>query len=168
MKHTRVVSTKCTPGFACRTFSDTTLVCFIVNEHTTKCSHYTLLRVSATQHSPNASTVSETIAITELLVVLHFRHYIFQNSVDYAECSNIGRRTYSFRNMLPYTIVINRWRDVYEKNKSPDILYSRWSGVGLCQKCGRFFFSHCICARCIIFILIYEYTLVMLKFVIYV
>ena len=38
MKHTRVVSTKCTPGFACRAFSDTTLVCFIVNEHTTKCS----------------------------------------------------------------------------------------------------------------------------------
>ena len=34
MKHTRVVSTKCTPGFACRAFSDTTLVCFIVNEHT--------------------------------------------------------------------------------------------------------------------------------------
>ena len=32
MKHTRVVSTKCTPGFACRAFSDTTLVCFIVNE----------------------------------------------------------------------------------------------------------------------------------------
>ena len=42
MKHTRVVSTKCTPGFACRAFSDTTLVCFIVNEHTTKCSHYKL------------------------------------------------------------------------------------------------------------------------------
>ena len=40
MKHTRVVSTKCTPGFACRAFSDTTLVCFIVNEHTTKCSRY--------------------------------------------------------------------------------------------------------------------------------
>ena len=35
------MSTKCTPGFACRAFSDTTLVCFIVNEHTTKCSHYT-------------------------------------------------------------------------------------------------------------------------------
>ena len=42
MKHTRVVSTKCTPGFACRAFSDTTLVCFIVNEHTTKCSHYNI------------------------------------------------------------------------------------------------------------------------------
>ena len=40
MKHTRVVSTKYTPGFTCRAFSDTTLVCFIVNEHTTKCSHY--------------------------------------------------------------------------------------------------------------------------------
>ena len=40
MKHTRVVSTKCTPGFACRAFSDTTLVCFIFNEHTTKCSRY--------------------------------------------------------------------------------------------------------------------------------
>ena len=40
MKHTRVVSTKCTPGFACRAFSYTTLVCFIVNEHTTKGSHY--------------------------------------------------------------------------------------------------------------------------------
>ena len=40
MKHTWVVSTKCTPGFACRAFSDTTLVCFIVNEHTTKCSRY--------------------------------------------------------------------------------------------------------------------------------
>ena len=38
--NTRVVSTKCTPGFACRAFSDTTLVCFIVNEHTTKCSRY--------------------------------------------------------------------------------------------------------------------------------
>ena len=37
---TRVMSTKCTPGFACRAFSDTTLVCFMVNEHTTKCSHY--------------------------------------------------------------------------------------------------------------------------------
>ena len=43
MKHTRVVSTKCTPGFACRAFSDTTLVCFIVNEHTTKCSRYILI-----------------------------------------------------------------------------------------------------------------------------
>ena len=42
MKHTRVVSTKCTPGFACRAFSDTTLVCFIVNEHTTKCSRYNI------------------------------------------------------------------------------------------------------------------------------
>ena len=40
MKHTRVVSTKCTPSYACRAFRDTTLVCFIVNEHTTKCSHY--------------------------------------------------------------------------------------------------------------------------------
>ena len=40
MKHTRVVSTKCTPSFACRAFSDTTLVCFIVNDHTTKCSRY--------------------------------------------------------------------------------------------------------------------------------
>ena len=40
MKHTRVVSPKCTPGFACRAFSDTTLVCFIVDEHTTKCSRY--------------------------------------------------------------------------------------------------------------------------------
>ena len=40
MKQTRVVSTKCTPGFACRAFSDTTLVCFIVNERTTKCSRY--------------------------------------------------------------------------------------------------------------------------------
>ena len=40
MNHTRVVSTKYTPGFVCRAFSDTTLVCFIVNEHTTKCSHY--------------------------------------------------------------------------------------------------------------------------------
>ena len=27
-------------GFACRAFSETTLVCFIVNEHTTKCSRY--------------------------------------------------------------------------------------------------------------------------------
>ena len=40
LKHTRVVSTKCTPGFACRAYSDTTLVCFIVNEHTTKFSRY--------------------------------------------------------------------------------------------------------------------------------
>ena len=40
-RNTWVVSTKCTPGFACRAFSDTTLVCFIVNEDTTKCSHYT-------------------------------------------------------------------------------------------------------------------------------
>ena len=40
MKHTRVVSTKCTPGFACLAFSGTTLVCFIVNEHTNKCSRY--------------------------------------------------------------------------------------------------------------------------------
>ena len=39
-RSTWVVSTKCTPGFACRAFSDTTLVCFIVNEHTTKCSRY--------------------------------------------------------------------------------------------------------------------------------
>ena len=43
MKHTRVVSTKCTPGFACRAFSDTTLVCFIVNEQTTKCSRYKII-----------------------------------------------------------------------------------------------------------------------------
>ena len=28
-------------GFACRAFSDTTRVCFIVNEHTTKCSRNT-------------------------------------------------------------------------------------------------------------------------------
>ena len=42
MKRTRVVSTKCTPGFACRAFSDTTLVCLIVNEHTTKCSPYSI------------------------------------------------------------------------------------------------------------------------------
>ena len=46
MKPTRVVSTKCTPGFACRAFSDTTLVCFIVNEHTTKCSHYKIMEQS--------------------------------------------------------------------------------------------------------------------------
>ena len=39
---TRVVSNECTPGFACREFSGTTLVCFIVNEHTTKCSRYKL------------------------------------------------------------------------------------------------------------------------------
>ena len=45
MKHTRVVSTKCTPGFACRAFSDTTLVCFIVNEHTDKCSHYKKMHI---------------------------------------------------------------------------------------------------------------------------
>ena len=42
VRDTRVVSTKCTPGFACCAFSDTTLVCFIVNEHTTKCSNYKL------------------------------------------------------------------------------------------------------------------------------
>ena len=30
---TRVVSTKCTPGFACRAFSDTTLICFIFIEY---------------------------------------------------------------------------------------------------------------------------------------
>ena len=40
---TRVVSNKCTPGFAYRAFSDTTLLCFIVNEHTTKCSHYKII-----------------------------------------------------------------------------------------------------------------------------
>ena len=39
MKHTRVVS-KGTPGFACCAFNDTILVCFIVNEHTTKYSCY--------------------------------------------------------------------------------------------------------------------------------
>ena len=50
MKHTRVVSTKCNPGFACRAFSDTTLVCFIVNEHTTKCSHYTHRRTDGRTH----------------------------------------------------------------------------------------------------------------------
>ena len=88
----------------------------------------TLLRVSATQHSSNASTISETIGITVLLVVLPFKHYIFQNSVDYAECSNNGCRTYSFRNMPPYTVVINRWRDVYDKNKSPDIPTGQASG----------------------------------------
>ena len=52
MKHTRVVSTKCTPGFACRAFSDTTLVCFIVNEHTTKCSHYILTSTSVEWNIP--------------------------------------------------------------------------------------------------------------------
>ena len=41
----KVVSTKCTPGFTCRAFSDTTLVCFIVNEHTTKCSRYINIQV---------------------------------------------------------------------------------------------------------------------------
>ena len=40
MKHTQVVSTKCTSGFTCRTFIDTTFVCSIVNEHTIKCSRY--------------------------------------------------------------------------------------------------------------------------------
>ena len=40
MKHTRIVSTKCTPGFVCREFSYTTPVCFIVNEHTAKCFRY--------------------------------------------------------------------------------------------------------------------------------
>ena len=49
MKHTRVVSTKCTLGFACRAFSDTNLVWFIVNEHTTKCSHYILKSKNQTQ-----------------------------------------------------------------------------------------------------------------------
>ena len=33
-----MVSIKCTPGLACRAFNDTTLVCFIANEHTPKCS----------------------------------------------------------------------------------------------------------------------------------
>ena len=33
MKHTRVVSTKCSIGLAYRAFSDTTLVYFIVNGH---------------------------------------------------------------------------------------------------------------------------------------
>ena len=32
MKHTRVVSVKFIAGFACRVFTDTILVCFIVNE----------------------------------------------------------------------------------------------------------------------------------------
>ena len=50
MKHTRVVSTKCTPGFACRAFSDTTLVCFIVNEHTTKCSRYSIIPADCVQY----------------------------------------------------------------------------------------------------------------------
>ena len=45
MKHTRVVSTKCTPGFACRAFSDTNLVCVIVNAHTAKCSRYDILSI---------------------------------------------------------------------------------------------------------------------------
>ena len=52
MKHTRVVSTKCTPGFACRAFSDTTLVCFIVNEHTTKCSRYIITHPWASYQIP--------------------------------------------------------------------------------------------------------------------
>ena len=54
MKHTRVVSTKCTPGFACRAFSDTTLVCFIVNEHTTKCSRYMATNNENTKPGRNA------------------------------------------------------------------------------------------------------------------
>ena len=53
MKHTRVVSTKCTPGFASRAFNDTTLVCFIVNEHTTKCSHYTNMHTTLTSIIPS-------------------------------------------------------------------------------------------------------------------
>ena len=40
VKHTQVVSTKCTPGFGSHAYSETILLCFIVNEHTTKCSHY--------------------------------------------------------------------------------------------------------------------------------
>ena len=53
MKHTRVVSTKCTPGFACRAFSDTILVCFIVNEHTTKCSRYRNIQGDVHLHNQN-------------------------------------------------------------------------------------------------------------------
>ena len=41
MEHTRVVLLNARQAKkACRAFSDTTLVCFIVNEHTTKCSRY--------------------------------------------------------------------------------------------------------------------------------
>ena len=40
MKHTRAVSAECSSGFACHACSNITLVCFIVNEHTTKCSRY--------------------------------------------------------------------------------------------------------------------------------
>ena len=38
----------CDKSFACRAFSDTTLVCFIVNEHTTKCSRYMKAQILAT------------------------------------------------------------------------------------------------------------------------
>ena len=40
MKNTRMVSTKCIPGEAGVHLVDTTRVCFIVNKHTTKGSHY--------------------------------------------------------------------------------------------------------------------------------
>ena len=40
IKHTRLVFAERTPGFACRAFSDTSLLCFMVKEHTNKCSCY--------------------------------------------------------------------------------------------------------------------------------
>ena len=53
MKHTRVVLTKCTPGFACRAFSDITLVCFIVNDYNMVCSALFLQRALYTVHCTN-------------------------------------------------------------------------------------------------------------------
>ena len=48
MEHTRVVTTKYTPSVAYRAFNDTTLVCFIVNEHTVKCFLYKNIFKSST------------------------------------------------------------------------------------------------------------------------
>ena len=75
MKHTRVVSTKCTPGFACRAFSDTTLVCFIVNEHTTKCSRY-----------KNMHTV---FALLCFVVVIHWLIFPYPSGLLHWHCGNL-------------------------------------------------------------------------------
>ena len=76
MKHTQVVSTKYTPGFACRAFSDTTLVCFIVNEHTTKCSRY--INTHAPLFRGGADHVYESLGDSCLVMNIHnpFMHCV--------------------------------------------------------------------------------------------
>ena len=74
-KHTRVVSIKCTPGFACRAFSDTTLACFIVNVYTTKCSPYNNTAIAVVETTPNFEHTKRHRRTTRCLIWVIWRTF---------------------------------------------------------------------------------------------